>query len=77
MTDRKRHPLTSWPHLRMGGHVLTPARLVTLAANLPIRGKVIGWLFMFITAYRAGLPVLYSAALAAVPWLLLPEKVRR
>ncbi|HVI53139.1 MAG TPA: hypothetical protein VM661_18160 [Candidatus Sulfotelmatobacter sp.] len=52
-------------------------RLIILADALPMRGKVIGWLFMFITAYRAGLPVIYSAALAAVPWLLLPIRDQR
>jgi len=56
----------------LAGQPLTAARLVAMAAGLPLRGKVIGWLFMFITAYRSGLPVIYSAALAAVPWLLLP-----
>jgi hypothetical protein len=54
------------------GRPLTIARVVAIAAALPLRGKVIGWLFMFITAYRSGLPVIYSATLAAVPWLLLP-----
>ena len=33
---------------------------------------VIG-LLLFLCAYRLGLPVLYSAALAALPWLLLPR----
>jgi hypothetical protein len=72
MTNRKRPPLPHLPHLRLAGQPLTAARLVAMAAGLPLRGKVIGWLFMFITAYRSGLPVIYSAALAAVPWLLLP-----
>jgi len=65
MSDWKRHPLPESFFL---------ARLIHQAASLPIRYKVIGWLFLFIIAYRAGLPVIYSAALAAVPWLLLPEK---
>jgi len=73
MTNRKRPPLPHFPHLRLAGQPLTVARLVAMAAALPLRGKVIGWLFMFITAYRSGLPVIYSAALAAVPWLLLPS----
>jgi len=47
-------------------------QLINTAARLPLRGKVIGWLFLFLAAYRAGMPVLYSAALAALPWLLLP-----
>jgi len=72
MTDRKRHPLPHLPPLRLGGQPLTVAWLVAMAAALPLRGKVIGWLFMFIIAYRSGLPVIYSAALAAVPWMLLP-----
>ena len=73
MTNRKRPPLPHFPHLRLAGQPPTVARLVAMAAALPLRGKVIGWLFMFITAYRSGLPVIYSAALAAVPWLLLPS----
>ena len=42
------------------------------AGRLPAAGRVVGWLFLFIIAYRLGLPVLYAAALAALPWLLLP-----
>ncbi|HIJ63948.1 MAG TPA: hypothetical protein HPQ04_14750 [Rhodospirillaceae bacterium] len=36
------------------------------------RIRLVVWLLLFLTAYRLGLPVLYSAALAALPWLLLP-----
>lgn len=64
MSDWKRHPLPATAF----------ARLIDQAAALPIRYKVIGWLSLFIIAYRAGLPVIYSAALAAVPWLLLPVR---
>ena len=70
MRDHKNHSL---PSLR----TMSPDKLIAQAAALPIRGKVIGWLFLFITAYRAGLPVLYSAALAAVPWLLLPPAEKK
>ena len=43
-------------------------------AGLAARSRLVGWLLLFIFAYRVGLPVLYAAALAALPWLLLPAR---
>ena len=45
-------------------------RLIASLSSLSLRGKVVGWLFLFLIFYRSGMPVLYSAALAALPWLL-------
>jgi len=42
------------------------------AIRLNATGRVVGWLFLFLMIYRLGLPVLYAAALAALPLLLLP-----
>ena len=49
-----------------------PAAWLVAAAGLAARSRLVGWLLLFIFAYRLGLPVLYAAALAALPWLLLP-----
>jgi hypothetical protein len=48
------------------------ADLIDRGNRMTARGRLVGWLLMFICAYRLGLPVLYAAALAALPWLLLP-----
>jgi len=37
------------------------------------RVRLVVGLLMFLCTYRLGLPVLYSATLAALPWLLLPR----
>jgi hypothetical protein len=47
-------------------------RLISAAQRLNATGRVVAWLVMFIFAYRLGLPVLYAAALAGLPLLLLP-----
>jgi hypothetical protein len=49
-----------------------PVTLMNFLTGLPARGRLVGWLLAFICAYRLGMPILYSAALAALPWLLLP-----
>ncbi|PKU23437.1 hypothetical protein [Telmatospirillum siberiense] len=52
-------------------------RLAGLSASLKrisIRGRVVVWLLMFISAYRLGMPILFSAALSGLPWLMLPGK---
>jgi|GEM_PF-2228880 len=77
MKDHKNHRPPDKTALPLPNPLFGGARLIALAAGLPLRGKVIGWLFMFIIAYRAGLPVIYSAALAAVPWLLLSPAKRK
>jgi hypothetical protein len=38
---------------------------------LSIRSRIVCWLLMFIAAYRLGMPILFAAALVALPWLLL------
>gem|GEM_PF-4196567 len=43
-------------------------------AGFSARTKLVCWLLMFLCAYRLGLPVLYSASLAALPWLLITGK---
>ncbi len=41
------------------------------AARLRFRVRVAAWLLMSLAAERLGLPMLFSVALAALPWLLL------
>ncbi len=53
-------------------HTRATSRWLANAAGLAARSRLIGWLLLFICAYRLGLPILYAAALAALPWLLLP-----
>ena len=48
------------------------ADLIARGTRMTARGRLVGWLLLFICAYRLGLPTLYAAALAALPWLLLP-----
>jgi hypothetical protein len=48
------------------------AVVVARLQAVSIRGRLVAWLLMFISAYRLGMPILFSAALAGLPWLLLP-----
>lgn len=49
------------------------ATLQTLLQEVSIRGRLVAWLLTFISAYRLGMPILFSAALSGLPWLLLPS----
>lgn len=51
-----------------------PVRLGRWAVTASPRIRLVSWLLMFLCAYRVGLPILYSAALAALPWMLLPRE---
>ncbi|HXP97074.1 MAG TPA: hypothetical protein VN809_10210 [Telmatospirillum sp.] len=53
----------------VGGHPF--ADLFGRLQALSIRSRIVCWLLMFISAYRLGMPILFAAALAALPWLLL------
>jgi hypothetical protein len=48
------------------------AAVIALLQAISIRGRLVAWLLMFISGYRLGMPILFSAALAGLPWLLLP-----
>ncbi len=48
------------------------AAAIAALQAISIRGRLVAWLLMFISGYRLGLPILFSAALAGLPWLLLP-----
>lgn len=63
----EKQPIQSSPVTRRHRFGALLARLQTIST----RGRVVGWLLMFVSAYRLGLPVLFSAALAGLPWLLL------
>lgn len=49
------------------------AAVIASVRAMSVRGRVVAWLLMFISAYRLGMPILFSAALAGLPWLLLPS----
>jgi hypothetical protein len=55
------------------------AVLVAKLRTVSIRSRLVCWLLMFIAAYRLGMPILFAAALAGLPWLLLPpvDNVRK
>lgn len=60
------------PIERIGGLCGRLAEVLGQASGLSVRCRVVGWLLVFVAIYRLGMPILYSAALAALPWLLLP-----
>lgn len=53
------------------------AAAMRMLNGISTRGRLIAWLLTFIAAYRLGLPILFSAALSALPWLLLPQETDR
>ncbi len=53
------------------------AAVILRLRGVSIRGRLVAWLLMSIAAYGLGLPILFSAALAGLPWLLLPSAKAR